>query len=149
MPRKSRLSDLKVLSEISNTPLIDLSMLLLVTFLITYPLMQEQAMHINLPVGKTQAIEPQKSHSVSIDREGQVFFDNKQSYYEVIVGGEARDYLICVETGRVIEFRSEKLRRLRDEICAEHGFDPLSHQFHIFGLSADGRQAAASRKTST
>ncbi|NLE66929.1 MAG: biopolymer transporter ExbD [Lentisphaerae bacterium] len=77
MPRKSRLSDLKVLSEISNTPLIDLSMLLLVTFLITYPLMQEQAMHINLPVGKTQAIEPQKSHSVSIDREGQVFFDNK------------------------------------------------------------------------
>lgn len=77
MPRKSRLSDLKLLSEISNTPLIDLSMLLLVTFLITYPLMQEQAMHINLPVGKTQAIEPQKSHSVSIDREGQVFFDNK------------------------------------------------------------------------
>ena len=77
MPRKSRLSDLKVLSEISNTPLIDLSMLLLVTFLITYPLMQEQAMRINLPVGKTQAIEPQKSHSVSIDREGQVFFDNK------------------------------------------------------------------------
>ena len=77
MPRKSRLSDLKELSEISNTPLIDLSMLLLVTFLITYPLMQEQAMHINLPIGKTEAIEPQKTHSVSIDREGQVFFDSK------------------------------------------------------------------------
>src|SRR5277367_3092517 len=31
----------------------------------------------------------------------QVFFDNKQSYYEVIVGGQPNDYLICVETGRV------------------------------------------------
>ena len=76
----------------------------------------------------------------------QVFFDNKQSYYEVIVGGEARDYLICVETGRVIEFRSEKLRKLRDEICAEHGFDSLSHQFHIFGLSPQGREAAERKK---
>lgn len=76
----------------------------------------------------------------------QVFFDNKQSYYEIIVGGEARDYLICVETGRVIEFRSDKLRKLRDEICAEHGFDPLSHQFHIFGLSPEGREAAASKQ---
>lgn len=64
----------------------------------------------------------------------QVFFDNKQSYYEVIAGRQTHDYLICVETGRVIEFSSEKLRRLRDEICREHGFEPLSHQFHIFGV---------------
>src|SRR5215212_10569809 len=30
----------------------------------------------------------------------QVFFDNKVSYYEVIVGGQANDYLICVATGK-------------------------------------------------
>ena len=69
----------------------------------------------------------------------QVFFDNKRSYYEVIAGRQAYDYLICVATGRVIEFVSDKLRKLRDEICREHGFDPLSHQFHIFGLSPEGR----------
>ncbi len=69
----------------------------------------------------------------------QVFFDNKQSYYEVIVGGQTNDYLICVETGKVIEFSSKRLKKLRDEICAEHGFDPLSHQFHIFGISPEGR----------
>src|SRR5450755_3801188 len=63
----------------------------------------------------------------------QVFFDNKQSYYEVIAGRQTYDHLICVETGRVIEFNSEKLKKLRDEICREHGYDPLSHQFHIFG----------------
>src|SRR6266567_5097044 len=61
----------------------------------------------------------------------QVFFDNKQSYFEVIVGRKTYDYLICVASGRVVEFSSEKLRKLRDEICREHGFEPLSHQFHI------------------
>lgn len=70
----------------------------------------------------------------------QVFFDNKQSYYEVIVGRQTNDYLICVATGKVIEFSSERLRKLRDEICAEHGYEPLSHQFHILGLSPEGRK---------
>jgi Fur family ferric uptake transcriptional regulator len=69
----------------------------------------------------------------------QVFFDNKQSYYEVVVGRQTHDYLICVQTGKVIEFSSERLRALRDEICAEHGFDSLSHQFHIFGLSPEAK----------
>lgn len=70
----------------------------------------------------------------------QVFFDNRQSYYEVLAGRSTHDYLICVDTGEVIEFNSEKLRKLRDEICAEHGFEPLSHQFHIFGLSPKAKQ---------
>jgi Fur family transcriptional regulator, ferric uptake regulator len=69
----------------------------------------------------------------------QVFFDNKVSYYEVIVGGQTNDYLICVATGRVIEFSSDRLRKLRDEICREHGFEPVSHQFHVFGISPEGR----------
>jgi Fur family ferric uptake transcriptional regulator len=73
----------------------------------------------------------------------QVFFDNKQSYYDVIVGRQAYDYLICVTTGNVIEFNSDKLRKLRDEICREHGFEPLSHQFHIFGLSPQAKTEVA------
>ena len=69
----------------------------------------------------------------------QVFFDNKQSYFEVIAGRQTHDYLICVATGKVIEFNSERLRRLRNDICKDHGFDPISHRFQIFGLSAEGR----------
>ena len=79
----------------------------------------------------------------------QVLFDNRQSYYEVIAGRQPYDYLICVETGKVIEFSSEKLRKLRDEICREHGYEPISHQFHCFGISPDGsghgKRAAASK----
>src|SRR3984957_18196059 len=77
----------------------------------------------------------------------QVFFDNKQSYYDVIVGRHANDYLICVTTGNVIEFSSDKLRKLRDEICRQHGFEPLSHQFHIFGLSPQAKTEVATTGT--
>jgi Fur family ferric uptake transcriptional regulator len=70
----------------------------------------------------------------------QVFFDNKQSYYEVIAGRQGHDYLICVATGRVIEFSSDKLRVFRDEICNQHGFDPISHRFQIFGISPEGKK---------
>lgn len=73
----------------------------------------------------------------------QVFFDNKQSYYEVIAGRQRYDYLICVSTGRVIEFSSEKVRALTEEICRLHGFEPLSHQFHIFGVSPEARKPAS------
>lgn len=69
----------------------------------------------------------------------QVFFDNKQSYFEVVAGRRANDYLICVVTGRVIEFSSERLKLLRDEICREHGYDPVSHQLHIYGISPEGK----------
>lgn len=71
----------------------------------------------------------------------QVFFDNKQSYYEVIAGRGENDYLICVETGRVVEFHSDKLRQLRDEICRQHGFEPISHRFHVFGVSPREKRA--------
>jgi Fur family ferric uptake transcriptional regulator len=69
----------------------------------------------------------------------QVFFDSKRSYYEVIAGRQTYDYLICVATGRVIEFNSEKIRRLCEEICREHGFEPLSHQLQIYAVSPEGR----------
>ena len=65
----------------------------------------------------------------------QVFFDNRQSYWEVLAGGKSNDYLICVSTGKVVEFNSDRVKSLRDAICAENGFEPLSHQFHIFGTS--------------
>jgi Fur family transcriptional regulator, ferric uptake regulator len=70
----------------------------------------------------------------------QVFLDNKQSYYEVIAGRQTHDYLICVATGKVIEFNSDKLRKLREEICKEHGFESLSHQLQIYGVSPEGRK---------
>ena len=69
----------------------------------------------------------------------QVFFDNRRSYYEVIAGRQTNDYLICVATGKVIEFNSDKLKQLRDEICRQHGYQPLSHRFQILGVSPEAQ----------
>jgi Fur family ferric uptake transcriptional regulator len=122
----------------------------------------ERAMMLDAVLRRTQLFEPEQlvddlkglGHRVSratvyrtlshLQDAGiikQVFFDNRQSYYQVIVGRETHDYLICVSTGRVIEFSSERLRQLRDAICQEHGFEPLSHQFHVFGISPEGQRA--------
>lgn len=74
----------------------------------------------------------------------QVFFDNKQSYYEVIVGRQTHDYLICVDSGRVLEFSSDRLRQVLQEICQEHDYEFLSQQVQIFGLSPQARKAGRS-----
>ena len=79
----------------------------------------------------------------------QVFFDNKQCYYEMIAGRQAYDHLICIATGKVVEFSSDKLRKLRDEICREHGFEPLSHQFHIYGLSSEAKIKTDAKEDTT
>lgn len=123
----------------------------------------ERAMMLDAVLRKTQLFEPEQlvedlkelGHRVSratvyrtlnhLQDAGivkQVFFDNRQSYYQVIVGRETHDYLICVSTGRVVEFSSERLRHVRDEICREHGFEPLSHQFHIFAVSPEAQKTA-------
>src|SRR5690349_4596497 len=77
----------------------------------------------------------------------QVFLDNKQSYYEVIAGRQTYDYLICVATGKVIEFNSDKVRRLCEEICAEHGFESISHQLQLYAVSPEGRSKQEKQAT--
>lgn len=42
------------------------------------------------------------------------------------------DHLINVETGDVIEFRSDEIERLQDEIARQHGFDIVSHRLEIY-----------------
>jgi len=56
------------------TPLIDLTFLLLITFIITMPLV-EQGIPVNLPKGKSEAIDQKESRAISVDVGGQVFLD--------------------------------------------------------------------------
>lgn len=45
---------------------------------------------------------------------------------------EHHDHLINVETGDVIEFRSDEIERLQEEIARRHGFDIVSHKLEIY-----------------
>lgn len=77
MLKKRKLHAMKGMSEINLTPLMDLSFILLVTFIITFPLV-EQGIFVNLPKGKTDKIEPEKSVSVTVDKDGQAYIEQKK-----------------------------------------------------------------------
>ncbi len=67
-----------VVSEINITPLVDVMLVLLVTFIITAPLLNN-AVHINLP--KTSSTSPPsqvKTVTVSIDAASRVFIDKRE-----------------------------------------------------------------------
>ena len=65
----------------------------------------------------------------------QSLFDAKQSHYELLYGREPRDSMVCMKTGRRIEFHSKELSELRDRICRELGWQPVGHRFQIFAVS--------------
>lgn len=69
----------------------------------------------------------------------QSLFDSKQSHYELLYGREPRDSMVCMKTGRRIEFHSKELAELRDRICRELGWQPVGHRFQIFAVSPPER----------
>jgi biopolymer transport protein ExbD len=70
--------DDSVLSEINITPLVDVMLVLLVSFILTIPVLTN-AIHINLPkTVSTKPPDPQKSVTVTVDATGQVYLDNQQ-----------------------------------------------------------------------
>ena len=75
MARRSSLNRNRQISEINMTPLLDLTFLLLITFIITVPLI-EQGIQIRLPKGKASALEQPNTCSITVDDQGTLFLDN-------------------------------------------------------------------------
>lgn len=78
MGRERRRPQLMRLSEIQMTSLMDLSFLLLITFIITYPAL-EQGINVKLPRGNTEDIANLKSQNVTVDAQGSIFFNNSST----------------------------------------------------------------------
>ena len=58
-------------------------------------------------------------------------FEGGQAYYE-LDSGDHHDHMVCVETGKVIEFSNSEIERLQAEIAAEHGYDIEDHSLVIY-----------------
>jgi biopolymer transport protein TolR len=69
--RKPFTTSLKQMSEINMTSMMDLTFMLLITFILTFPLL-EQGIPVNLPQGKGNELEPDKSLTITIDGAGTV-----------------------------------------------------------------------------
>jgi biopolymer transport protein ExbD len=75
MKRRMTLTSMKEMSEINLTPLIDLTFLLLITFIITFPLI-EQGIPVNLPKGKARELTPDVARTVTVDKSGIIYLDD-------------------------------------------------------------------------
>lgn len=66
----------KIFNSIDMTPLIDLTFLLLITFIITMPVL-EQGVSIRLPQGKADDISNRKAHIITLDATGKAYLNNR------------------------------------------------------------------------
>ena len=58
------------------------------------------------------------------------------------------EHLICLECGKVTEFRSEEVERAESRVAEEYGFAPARHRLEIYGLCRDCRSAGVELPTS-
>lgn len=75
MDNRSPLDSLPQMSEISMTPLMDMTFLLLITFIITYPMIQ-QGIPLNLPKGNANELR-EGACTVSVDPQGRTYLDDR------------------------------------------------------------------------
>ncbi len=81
MARKIYKASAGPISEINVTPLMDLTFLLLITFIITFPLL-EQGVPIQLPKGQAADLTTDQSRTITVDHEGQYYLDTLAVSFE-------------------------------------------------------------------
>ena len=72
----------------------------------------------------------------------EVRFGDGRTYYEHNYKHGHHDHMICTECGRIIEFFSEELEALQDQMAAKFSFQPTQHSLRILGVCASCREAA-------
>ncbi len=107
--RRTSLVSLNQISDINMTPLMDLTFILLITFIITFPLI-EQGILINLPKGKAAPVQEGVSRSISLNIDQQLFLDNmpvsKAELLEAMadIGLNEPDTTIYVRADRKLDY---------------------------------------------
>ncbi|MFZ1701997.1 MAG: transcriptional repressor [Pyrinomonadaceae bacterium] len=73
----------------------------------------------------------------------EVRFGDNKTYYEHHYDHEHHDHMICTECGKVIEFFSEEIETLQDEMAGKFGFKPTHHSLRMWGLCSECQQLKA------
>ena len=58
-------------------------------------------------------------------------FDGGHSVFE-LDRGEHHDHMVCIDTGRVIEFHNEEIEALQNQIADEHGYEITGHSLVLY-----------------
>lgn len=121
MSRQTTIVALQEIKDINLTPLIDLTFLLLITFIITFPLI-EQGIPIDLPETAAENTVETSSRTITLDREGTLYLDEMQVSRDELtralkaVSATARDTVVRIRADESIPYGklAEVLRLLRE-----------------------------------
>ena len=58
-------------------------------------------------------------------------FEEGHSVFE-LDRGDHHDHMVCIETGKVIEFHNEQIEELQEKIADEHGYDLTGHSLVLY-----------------
>lgn len=58
-------------------------------------------------------------------------FDGGHSVFE-LDRGEHHDHMVCVASGKVIEFQNDKIEELQRQIADEHGYELTDHSLILY-----------------
>lgn len=63
-------------------------------------------------------------------------FEGGQALFE-LNSGEHHDHMVCLKTGKIIEFHDEIIEQRQREIAAKHGFELVEHCLVLYGEFKD------------
>ena len=66
-----------------------------------------------------------------------LYLDNEKSVFELARDTEHHDHLICTQCGKIIEFHSEIIEQVQEEIAAGYGFEVTGHTHVLYGKCND------------
>ena len=69
---------------------------------------------------------------VKYDFVNKMTLDDGIARYESNVNRNHHDHMICVETGKIIEFESNEIERMQDDIAEKHGYEIIKHVHQLF-----------------
>ena len=69
--------------------------------------------------------------------------------YEPIVAQSHHEHLICLNCGKVVEFSSDRIERMKQLIADQYDFRPHHHRLEIYGVCRDCQRRDAVTLEST
>ena len=64
----------------------------------------------------------------------EVRFGDNNTYYEHHYNHQHHDHMLCTECGEVIEFFSQDIESLQDQMAERFGFRPTHHSLRMWGI---------------
>lgn len=77
----------------------------------------------------------------------EVRFGDNKTYYEHHYNHAHHDHMICTECGRVIEFFSQDIENLQDQMADKFGFRPTHHSLRMWGVCSDCQEQRVESQT--